>query len=548
MYSQKCTALGQTPSTAFPVCGLDTFHQSTVPGCVNGNIPVPGCSPQIYQDLNPYWYKFTCYISGVFPFTITPNNLGDDYDWQLFDVTNVSNLNSVYTNAALFVVGNWSGSYGVTGASANGMGTIECASNPADNETTFSNAPFLKVGHNYLLMISHFTSDSQSGYSLSFGGAGTTASITDTTLPRTVSAFGNCSADQITVTLNKPMQCKSVSDSDFVITPALPGVHVVSITGLGCNQSFDMDSVLIILNTPLTPGTYQITARIGTDGNTLLDNCNTSIAIGYTIPLDIYPLMPTPMDSITPVMCAPDTLQLVFKKNIQCSSIASDGSDFVITGPFPVTVTTAAGNNCNNGLSNTIDVVLAAPLVHAGIYTITLKQGTDGNTITDECSRETPAGEFLNFTGYDTVSAAFNYTVMLGCKYDSIQFDHNGQNAVSQWTWVFDGNDTSHLQNPLKTYTDFSGEKNIQLFGIKQCLHRYSFSKHFVSKLFKSFIHQAPHFYVPEMLLFLKIPALDRSSTGTGVLAMEIQVRNKIHHQNFMRQTQQKMIKFIPLN
>jgi len=88
-----CTTLGQTPATAFPVCGSDTFAQKTVPACVNGNIPVIKCSdPQAakitYQDLNPYWYKFTCFKAGTLQLTIIPNNLNDDYDWQLFDVTN----------------------------------------------------------------------------------------------------------------------------------------------------------------------------------------------------------------------------------------------------------------------------------------------------------------------------------------------------------------------------------------------------------------------------------------------------------------------------
>ncbi|HZI69010.1 MAG TPA: PKD domain-containing protein, partial [Hanamia sp.] len=109
-----CTALGQNPSTAFPVCGTSVFSQSTVPYCggksivtpcqVNSNIP--------YTDINPFWYKFTCYTSGTLGFLITPVDLGDDYDWQLFDVTGHV-LNDVYTNQALIVGSNWSGNTGV---------------------------------------------------------------------------------------------------------------------------------------------------------------------------------------------------------------------------------------------------------------------------------------------------------------------------------------------------------------------------------------------------------------------------------------------------
>ena len=87
--AQSCSTLGQTPVTAFPVCGSSIFKQSSVPPCVNGNVTAPCASGtgNVYQDLNPYWYKFTCFQAGTLEFLITPKNLSDDYDWELFDVT-----------------------------------------------------------------------------------------------------------------------------------------------------------------------------------------------------------------------------------------------------------------------------------------------------------------------------------------------------------------------------------------------------------------------------------------------------------------------------
>src|SRR5947207_2580719 len=86
---QACITLGQTPATAFPVCGTDTFSQNSVPVC--GGITIPGPCNGVDQitlaDLNPYWYRFTCFTTGTLGFTIAPANLGDDYDWQLFDIT-----------------------------------------------------------------------------------------------------------------------------------------------------------------------------------------------------------------------------------------------------------------------------------------------------------------------------------------------------------------------------------------------------------------------------------------------------------------------------
>ncbi len=157
-WSQTFPVTGQLPSTAFPVCGSDTFKQAVVPAGHTHDLQVPDCSTDgvVYQDLNPFWYTFTCYSAGSLGFLITPNNLGDDYDWMLYDITG-QNPDAVYTNASLIVAGNWAGTYGITGARPGGSAKIGCASNPVDNHTTFSSMPNLKVGHQYLLLVSHYT-------------------------------------------------------------------------------------------------------------------------------------------------------------------------------------------------------------------------------------------------------------------------------------------------------------------------------------------------------------------------------------------------------
>src|SRR5215467_11920399 len=250
--SAQCSTLGQTPGTAFPVCGTTDFAQSSVPICSNAQLTVPGCTNTIYADLNPFWYKFTCYQSGTLGFVVTPNNLRDDYDWQLFDITG-HNPNDVYTMPFLFVSGNWSGSSGTTGASANGTGNIQCASDPRVYEATFSRMPQITKGHNYLLLISHFT-QTQSGYTLSFGGG--TASITDTTKPHLSSLYVSCDATKLIVKLNKKMTCASLAADGSDFTLSSPNDSVRSSLGFGCSIGFDMDSVSLTLNHSLSPGNY----------------------------------------------------------------------------------------------------------------------------------------------------------------------------------------------------------------------------------------------------------------------------------------------------
>src|SRR5579872_426910 len=117
---QACTVLGQTPETAFPVCGSNIFTQDSVPICNDGGVPVPGCGAG-YSAINPYWYKFTCFSSGTLGMLISPANQGDDYDWEIFDVTGQP-LSAVYTNINLVVADNWSGVYGNTGTSQTAVG------------------------------------------------------------------------------------------------------------------------------------------------------------------------------------------------------------------------------------------------------------------------------------------------------------------------------------------------------------------------------------------------------------------------------------------
>jgi len=453
-----CTVLGQNPGTAFPVCGTSSFSQSTVPPC-GGNI-VPGpCSVDDVTDVNPFWYKFTCFTAGTLAFVITPNDPSDDYDWQLFDITN-HNPSDVYTDASLFVACDWTGITGLTGASAAGTSLSNCATEPGiPSPPPFSQMPTLQQGHTYLLLVSHFTPYSQSGYALSFGGG--TAVITDSTPPHLQNATASCDGSKVYIHLNKLMKCSSLAadGSDFSIAPA--SAIIVSATSPECNTGFDMDSVVLTLNSSLPAGNYSVTIKNGSDGNTLEDNCDNTVPAGETVPLNISPVAPTPMDSLTPVGCAPNSLQLVFNNNILCNSIAADGSDFVITGTSPVTVIGASGV-CSNGETNIINVQLSAPILQKGSYQIKLVVGSDGNTILNECAEQTPAGSSLNFSTSDTVSAAFNYTIQLSCKADTVNYLYTEKDGVDSWQWNFGNEGKSLLQNPVVSYTLF-GEENATL-------------------------------------------------------------------------------------
>ena len=453
--------LGQTPASAFPVCATSEFIQDSVPICENFPIPAPGCrliGIGDYKDKNPFWYTFTCYGSGDLGFIINPKNPEDNYDWQFYDITG-HGASEIYSDGALVRGANWSGSPGLTGASSSGQNVMECASGPEDHEPTFSKMPNLIEGHTYLLLISHHDDGTQSGFKLSFKGG--TAVITNPATPAFFSANANCDGTQIRLKLTKKMTCKSIAPdgSDFEIQGLSGAIN--SAVGVGCSGAFSTDSVIVNLSSALSPGSFSLVAKSGGDGNVLLDNCGNELAVGKSIAFTALSRLPVALDSITPLTCAPVLLQLAFQKNISCSSIASNGSDFKITGPYPVTIVTAKGN-CSNGLSNTIELQLAQPMVHEGRYTLTLLSGTDGNSITDECTLETPAGTTLDFDIKDTVNAAFTYQLKQGCRSDTVIYFSNLENGKKNWNWQFDSTKISGEQNPVRVYNTF-GDKTTQL-------------------------------------------------------------------------------------
>ncbi len=433
LFAQTCTTLGQTPSTAFPVCGTTVFTQASVPLCATNSLFVPGCSGDgaNYENRNPFFYRFTCFVSGTLGFLITPLAANEDYDWQLYDITG-RDPNEIFTNNSLVFTGNWAGTYGPTGASASGVPGIQCASDPTAGANTFATMPNLVQGHEYLLLISHFT-NTQSGYNLSFGGG--TAVITDPTEPHLQNAKADCDGTKITVKLNKKVRCNSITltGTEFSLLPAV--TTVVAAAPDSCAFAFDFDEIILTLAAPLTNGNYQLVINNGADANTLLDNCARAIPQNEQVPFIYAVPQPIFADSIGRVGCASDSIKVYFPKKISCASIAANGSDFSVTGPAPLTISSASGN-CVDGKTEYVVVKFTTPVYIGGTYQLSLKAGNDGTILVDECGQEMPV-QTLPFIAADTVNASFTYTAVYGCQRDTFLFSHNGAHNVNSWNWTF---------------------------------------------------------------------------------------------------------------
>ena len=468
-FAQPCVKMGQTPPLAIPVCGTTNFIQDSVSICSGTTIPVPPCHDgTVYIDKNPFWYKFHCFVTGTLGFLIVPKQLSDDYDWQLFDVTG-HNPMDVYTDASLFVACNWSGVPGTTGTIPNTNSVNSCSSStdPQTGTPNKTKMPTLIKDHDYLLMVSHYT-DNQVGYQITFSGGN--AIISDTTIPRVKEARAFCDGTTMYIVMSKRLRCNTLATdgSDFILSPS--AANITSAVG-NCYGGYDFDSITLSLNKPLAPGNYNLLVQNGTDGNTLLDICYNSVAVGTSIPVTVFPLIETPMDSISPVdSCNPNTVKLVFRRPIKCSSIAPDGSDFTISGPSAVTVTGASG--ICNGLNETSTITLnfKPAIFTGGTYTVHLKNGTDGNTIIDECNFITTP-QIRNFYVKQAVSAKFTSLIKYSCKIaDTVFYHHDGNNNTITWNWTFDNGTISNLQNPPAQIYTYNGIRHAHLLVTnKEC-------------------------------------------------------------------------------
>ena len=402
--AQPCSGLGRTAQTAIEVCGTLTFHQGSVSSCTGPNLPFNGCATPLTTS-NSIWYKFHCYQSGTLGFLITPNTLGDDYDWQVMDYTGRPPGDVYITNLAISV--NLSGVTGVTGCTAAGSSNVNCAGGA--NGTQFNRMPGLVAGNDYLLLVNNYV-NSTSGYDIDFIGG--TAVLTNN-LPPAMTNVGivGCDATRLKITFSEDVLCSSITalGTEFTITS---GTFVITGFTSACSSGSNaVPNITLNLQNPIPPGNYTITVNDGTDGNTILDVCQTAMPVGtffdFTVPL----LVPVAITAVNYTGCAPTILDIPLSKPVLCSSITPTGSEFSILPGNPVITSVqfvCSGANPNTDL---LHIVLQNPLPH-GNYQLVVNNGTDGNTIIDTCGNSIAIGNSTPFTIAQTTVAPIIQTIV----------------------------------------------------------------------------------------------------------------------------------------
>ncbi len=381
---------GRTAQTATAICGTLTFTEILLPDCTGPNLPQTAC-PIGVTSSHSAWYKFHCYQAGTLGFLITPGAPGDDYDWELMDYTGRP-PGDVYI-VDLMISLNISGVVGPTGCTPAGTLNVNCEGGPPGSQ--FNRMPDLIAGHDYLLMVTNF-SNSGTGYTIDFTGG--TAVLTDNQLPNLISAsIVGCNTSMLKLVFSEDILCSSLTNlgTEFTITG---GTHVITGITSGCTTGSNAFTELTLnLQNPIPPGNYQITVGNGTDGNTLLDVCQTAMPVGTAVNFTVPAIPPAAVSSVNYTGCAPTVLNVALTKPVWCTSVTPSGSEFSILPGNPAIL--SVQSTCGTGPTyiDQLQIVLQNPLAN-GNYQLVVNNGADGNTLIDTCNNSIPVGYNFPFT------------------------------------------------------------------------------------------------------------------------------------------------------
>lgn len=383
----------QDACNALQLCGNSFFTPYSYQG--QGLVTDLSTTPCFSGESNSVWLKLVVSAPGSIVFTITPVVQADDYDFAISNITGGS-CSSIAQSQVVRC--NFNNNLPVFNSGIVGLNSTSTLTSVTGGTT---GSPFLQqitaaAGDVYLIMINNFGSGGgpSSGFTINF--AGSTAVFFDNTPPHfnNLSSSSACNyKNTVTVHLNTPVACNSIAanGSDFQLTPS---GTVSSASGINCSGSNGYTQDVIVNFAPsLTPGTYALHAKVGTDANTLVNLCGTALPVTDSL---VFTIPPSASYTSASLSCTALTVNTNIP--VKCSSIAANGSDFNITGPAAATVSAAVGVACNAaGYTNTISLTLANPITASGTYTLHAQNGTDGNTLQDSCGTNQALNNQITF-------------------------------------------------------------------------------------------------------------------------------------------------------
>lgn len=282
LFLMSLFAFGQQPEqdceNAIPVCIGIYFQENSYvgEGFVENEInSETSCMDS--GEKNDVWYKFSIVTSGDLGFSITPNNLDDDYDWAVYNVSELRCFD-IFDNPSMEVSCNWSGTDGLTGATGPPYTTSsEGAGGPNQNA-------FIPVsaGEQYMLNVSNY-SDTQDGYTLdlTLSTAQVTGPLQEVDLLNVSAIPGDtinpvCGSTELVVFFDVLLDCDLIYGEGIVLEDDNGNQYAVTNVESDCESiagGLFSDWFTLTLDQPLEPGSYQLTVNNDDDMPVLVDIC-----------------------------------------------------------------------------------------------------------------------------------------------------------------------------------------------------------------------------------------------------------------------------------
>lgn len=124
------------------------------------------------------------------------------------------------------------------------------------------------------------------------------------------------------------------------------------------------------------------------------------------------------MDHIS-VSCDGKRLLLRLNKKIDCSTVAADGSDFLLSNG--IAVTAAIPGDCSSLFGSDSIFLTLAQALPPGQYSLLIKKGSDNNSLLDLCDKVIPEGQTLLFTAGTDPPVIPESVVTNGCRSETIR-------------------------------------------------------------------------------------------------------------------------------
>jgi gliding motility-associated-like protein len=168
-----------------------------------------------------------------------------------------------------------------------------------------------------------------------------------------------------------------------------------------------------------------------------------------------------PVFSTARTACAATQIKVKLSKKILCSSIAPDGSDFMLNAST-ISVIGASGGCTDRFETDSITLTLSRGL-QEGNYILFVKNGADNNTLLSTCTVPIEPNTAISFDLAGDTKAAFA-APLYGCPSDAVAFTDSSTGNIISWHWDFKNGQTSSDQSPPpQTYQPVTADREVEV-------------------------------------------------------------------------------------